>query len=56
MRPLAVTVQPPLTLESGNKNLENFKAQGYDHIHVSPNSEIMRNLNRIGFVEMGFPI
>ena len=55
MRPLTVTVQPPLALEVGNKNLENFKAQGYDHIHVSPNSEIMRNLNRIGFVEMGFP-
>jgi len=55
MRPLTVTVQPPLTLEVGNKNLENFKAQGYDHIHVSPNSEIMRDLNRIGFIEMGFP-
>ena len=55
MRPLTVTVQPPLALEVGNKNLENFKAQGYDHIHVSPNSEIMRDLNRIGFIEMGFP-
>ena len=37
MHPLTVTVQPPLSLEVGNKNLENFKAQGYDHIHVSPN-------------------
>ena len=55
MRPLTVTVQAPLALEVGNKNLENFKAQGYDHVHVSPSSEIMRTLNRIGFVEMGFP-
>jgi N-acetyl sugar amidotransferase len=55
MHPLAVTVQPALSLKVGNKNLENFKAQGYDHILVSPNQEIMRNLNRIGFIEMGFP-
>ena len=55
MHPLTVTVQPPLSLEVGNKNLENFKAQGYDHIHVSPNPEIMRTLNRIGFIELGSP-
>ena len=55
MHPLTVTVQPPLSLEIGTENLENFKAQGYDHIHVSPNRKVMRALNRIGFVEMGFP-
>ena len=55
MHPLTVTIQPPLSLEIGNKNLENFKAQGYDHIHASPNPEIMRTLNRIGFIELGSP-
>jgi N-acetyl sugar amidotransferase len=55
MHPLTVTVEPALSLEVGNKNLENFKAQGYDHVLVSPNPEIMRKLNLHGFVEMGFP-
>lgn len=55
MHPLTVTVRPPLSLEVGNKNLERFIEKGYDHILVSPNSEIMRALNRAGFKEMGSP-
>tara|TARA_B100000035_G_scaffold259860_1_gene230603 strand:- start:238 stop:1362 length:1125 start_codon:yes stop_codon:yes gene_type:complete len=55
MRPLTVTSRPPLTLKVGNQNLENFVRSGYDHIHVTPNEEVMKTFNKIGFVEMGFP-
>ena len=55
MRPLTVTSRPPLTLSVGNKNLENFVRSGYDHIHVTPNEEVMRVFNKRGLIEMGFP-
>jgi N-acetyl sugar amidotransferase len=55
MRPLTVTSRPPLTLEVGNKNLENFVRSGYDHIHVTPNEEVMKIFNKKGFIDMGSP-
>ena len=53
MHPLTVTAKPPLSLGLGNQNLEKFIEKGYDHILVSPNSEVMWGLNRAGFIEMG---
>jgi N-acetyl sugar amidotransferase len=55
MHPLTVTVRPPLSLELGDRNLVNFINSGYNHIQVSPAPEIMRGLNRYGFIEKGFP-
>jgi len=55
MNPLTVTIKPPLSLELGDKNLNNFISSGYDHIHISPGYEAMRVLNKTGFIEMGFP-
>lgn len=55
MNPLAVTVRPALSLALGDQNLNNFIAAGYNHIHVSPDAEVMRRFNRYGFVEKGFP-
>ena len=55
MNPLCVTIRPPLELEIGNKNLTNFQNSGYAHIHVTPPFEAMRELNKTGFIEMGFP-
>lgn len=55
MRPLTVTSRPPLTLKTGNKNLENFVRSGYDHVHVTPDEDVMREFNKRGFIEMGFP-
>lgn len=55
MHPLCVTVRAPLSLEVGNANLEKFIEKGYDHVLVSPNGEIMRDLNRAGFEELGSP-
>lgn len=55
MKPLTVTSRPPLTLKTGNQNLENFVRSGYDHIHVTPDDDVMRVFNKKGFIEMGFP-
>ena len=55
MTPLTVTARPPLTLALGEKNLENFVRSGFDHVHVTPNEDAMRALNKVGFIEKGFP-
>jgi len=55
MRPLTVTSRPPLTLKIGDQNLENFVRSGYDHIHVTPDTNVMRIFDKEGFIKMGFP-
>ena len=55
MRPLTITSRPPLTLPVGNQNLENFVRSGYDHIHITPNGEVMRIFHKKGLIDMGFP-
>ncbi|MBN2452637.1 MAG: N-acetyl sugar amidotransferase [Candidatus Omnitrophica bacterium] len=53
MRTLGVTVRPPLEFEIGKKNLENFIKCGYDHIHVTPNPEVGRVIDREYFIKRG---
>jgi N-acetyl sugar amidotransferase len=55
MNPLCITVTPPLTLPLGNQNLRAFVESGYDHISINADYEAMRAINRVGFIEMGFP-
>lgn len=55
MNPIAVTIQPPLPLDIGERNLRNFVDSGVNHVGISPSSFAMRELNRRGLVEMGFP-
>ncbi|MFQ2190278.1 N-acetyl sugar amidotransferase [Aeromonas jandaei] len=55
MNPLAITVRPALSLELGDENLSNFINSGFNHIHISPNAKVMQKLNKIGFIEKGFP-
>lgn len=55
MNPLTITVAPPLSLEIGDKNLKNFINSGYNHIHINPDVNIMQQLNKLGFIEKGFP-
>lgn len=55
MNPLCVTILPPLSSNLGLKNLFNFIDSGYDHITVSPSKTGMQKLNKIGFIEKGFP-
>lgn len=55
MNPLAVTVTPALSLALGDRNLRSFVESGYNHISINPAHEAMRVLNKVGFIEMGFP-
>ena len=55
MSPLAITITPALPLPLGDRNLRAFVESGYNHISVNPAHEAMRQLNRLGLVEMGFP-
>ena len=55
LNPLTVTIRPSLDTEIGNANLLNFINSGYEHVHISPDREIMRRLNKIGFINIGFP-
>lgn len=53
--PLTVTIRPSLELDLGVRNLLNFVERGFEHIHVTPNAELMRRLDRLGFETVGFP-
>lgn len=55
VNPLCVTVRPPLELNLGSRNLNNFINSGFEHLHVTPNQGVMRDLNFLGFKYMGFP-
>tara|TARA_Y100001935_G_C17267666_1_gene490071 strand:+ start:169 stop:1290 length:1122 start_codon:yes stop_codon:yes gene_type:complete len=55
LNPLTVTSKPPLELDVGKKNLENFLKKDFDHIHVTSNFNAMRKLNKLGFIEKGSP-
>ena len=55
MNPLTLTITPALALDLGEQNLKAFVASGYNHITVNPAYEAMRSLNRVGFINMGFP-
>jgi N-acetyl sugar amidotransferase len=55
MHPLAVTVTPALPLPLGEENLKAFIDSGYNHISINPAKDVMRAMNRTGYVEMGFP-
>ncbi len=54
MNPLTVTVRPGLETELGSKNLSAFVNSGYPNILISPDPIAMKQLNRIGLMEMGF--
>jgi len=55
MNPLCVTITPALPLDLGEQNLRAFVESGYSHLSINPDYEAMRTLNKIGFIEMGFP-
>ena len=55
MNPLGVTVTPALPTHLGDENLRSFLKSGYNHITINPDQTAMKVLNKIGFIEMGFP-
>lgn len=53
VNPLCLTVRPPLALSIGDENLLSFISSGYEHVHLTPNIEAMRSLDRQGFIQYG---
>ncbi|WP_413682129.1 N-acetyl sugar amidotransferase [Prochlorococcus sp. MIT 1304] len=53
--PLCITVNPHLATSLGQENLKNFAKSGFDLIEINPHYETLRQLNLIGFRELGFP-
>lgn len=51
-----VTVKPPLDRSIGNENLDRFlRRANINHVTVNVPYEVMRQFNREGLIEMGFP-
>ena len=42
-------------MKLGGENLNSFVNSGFEHLHVTPNKSVMRDLNFLGFKYMGFP-
>ena len=55
MNPLCINVAPPLPLDIGTKNLDNFHKSGFDLVQLHLNYELMRHLDLQGFIKMGSP-
>lgn len=55
IKPLAVTIRPPLEQEIGKKNIVNFVNSGFQHIHVTPDVSAMQKLDKLGFTQLGHP-
>ncbi len=56
MHPLCITIRPGLALEIGEQNVINFIHAGYDHIHLTPDPNILKAIDKIGLVEAGRPL
>lgn len=56
MNPLCVTVNPPLQIELGKRNLERFIDCGFDVIAITPNPVMVQKVSRREFVEHGQPL
>ncbi len=55
MNPLCITVSPPLKLDIGNKNLQNFINSGFSLISIDTDINTMQFLNKLGLIDMGLP-
>lgn len=53
LNPLCITIRPALELDIGKKNLENFLKSGVEHFHVTPDLNVMSELDRLGFIHHG---
>ena len=56
MKPLCVTIRPPLEEQIGIQNIYNFMDRGYDHVFITPNRIIEREIDKENFIEKGIPM
>lgn len=56
MRPLCVTIRPPLEDPVGVRNIQNFLDRGFDHVMITPNRRVERAIDRENFINKGIPM
>ena len=56
MHPLCVNIVPPLEIDVGRRNVENFINSGYDCVRIAPNPVITRHISRRTLIEYGQPL
>lgn len=56
MRPLCVTIRPPMEDPVGVKNIANFLDHGYDHIMITPNRDVERAIDKENLINKGIPM
>jgi N-acetyl sugar amidotransferase len=56
MAPLLVTIRPPMEDPIAMQNIRNMTARGYDHILITPNSKIEREIDKDNFINKGIPM
>lgn len=56
MRPLCVTIRPPLEDPVGVRNIQNFLDCGYDHIMITPNRTVERSIDKENLINKGIPM
>jgi N-acetyl sugar amidotransferase len=56
MNPLAVTIRPPMEDPIGLQNIKNFQDLGYDHLFITPNRLVEREIDKENFINKGIPM
>ena len=56
MNPLCVTIRPPMEDPIGLQNIKNFTELGYDHLFITPNRVVEKQIDKENFVNKGIPM
>jgi N-acetyl sugar amidotransferase len=56
MNPLCVTIRPPMEDPIALQSIKNFQDRGYDHLFITPNRLVERQIDRENFINKGIPM
>ena len=56
MNPLCVTIRPPMEDPVGLQCIKNFQDRGYDHLFITANRLVEREIDKENFVNKGIPM
>jgi N-acetyl sugar amidotransferase len=56
MNPLCITIRPPMEDAIGIQNIKNFQERGYDHILITPNPAVGKQIDKDNFINKGIPM
>tara|TARA_B100000315_G_scaffold260917_1_gene327319 strand:- start:9588 stop:10694 length:1107 start_codon:yes stop_codon:yes gene_type:complete len=56
MHPLCITIRPPIEDPLGKQNIQNFLDRGFDHVFITPNRRISKEIDKDNFINHGIPM